>query len=206
MEQQMRCEIISWRRVEQLCRILFRAIRRGGFKPDAIVTIARGGYVPARLLCDYFDITALSSIRVEHYVGARKKKLARLVEPLGIAIQGLNILLVDDVSDTGDTLELAIRHLGGFGPREIRTAVLHHKTVSTVIPDYYAQRIVKWRWIIYPWAVQEDISGFLAGLEKRPASAAEAGRILAERYGLRIAERLLREIMSATTPGQRAVG
>jgi hypoxanthine phosphoribosyltransferase len=28
------------------------------------------------------------------------------------------------------------------------------------VPDYYAKKIVKWRWIIYPWAAYEDLVGF----------------------------------------------
>ncbi|AKB12522.1 Xanthine-guanine phosphoribosyltransferase [Methanosarcina thermophila CHTI-55] len=40
------------------------------------------------------------------------------------------------------------------------TAVLQHKTCSAFTPDFYAQKIIKWRWIIYPWARYEDLAGF----------------------------------------------
>jgi hypoxanthine phosphoribosyltransferase len=48
------------------------------------------------------------------------QKLARLTDPLAIDIKGKNVLLVDDVNDTGDTLELAVQHLKEFSPKDVR--------------------------------------------------------------------------------------
>jgi len=52
MREEMRCELISWADVEQRCQHLAGQIRASGFFPDLIIAIGRGGYVPARLLCD----------------------------------------------------------------------------------------------------------------------------------------------------------
>ncbi len=197
MEEGMRCEIISWNQVQRLCRALALSIRKDGYHPDAIVTIARGGYVPARLLCDFLDIAILSSIRIEHYTGARKKPQALLVEPLNITVRNKHILLVDDVSDSGDTFALAIKHLQSHAPLTVKTAVLHHKTTSTVTPDYYGHKIVKWRWIIYPWALMEDISGFVAQMEKPPKNIEVAARILLEKYAIRAPKQVLQDVLPA---------
>jgi hypothetical protein len=48
---------------------------------------------------------------------------------------------------------------------EIRTAALHLKTVSKFIPDFYAETVSEWRWHIYPWAVNEDLSSMLAKMQ-----------------------------------------
>jgi len=71
------------------------------------------------------------------------------------------VLVIDDVTDTGKTLEVAITYLKGCNPKEIRTAVLRYKISSTFCPDYYASREHEWRWIIYPWAVHEDLTEFI---------------------------------------------
>ena len=82
------------------------------FKPDIVIAIARGGYVPARILCDRLDIYNLTSIRIAHYTGGSTKlELARLSIPLGIDIKGMQVLLVDDVTDTGDTSYMLHRRL-----------------------------------------------------------------------------------------------
>jgi hypoxanthine phosphoribosyltransferase len=195
MIQQFRCELISWATVKHLSHNLAIKIRNASFEPDVVVAIARGGYVPARLLCDCLNLTDLKSIRIAHYkAGAQKQQKAKLVESLCRDLGGRNVLLVDDVSDSGDTLELARQHMVEYNAGPIRTAVLHHKQTSTVKPDFYAQRIIKWRWIIYPWAVVEDLTGFIDRMPNRPANSGEAVKLLQKHWGLRIRQSLVEEI------------
>ena len=197
MIQQCPCELISWSTVNKLAHDLAVKIRKAGFHPDVVVAIARGGYVPARLLCDYLDLTDLSSIRIVHYVAAAcKKKKAELVERLNRDLRGKRVLLVDDVSDTGDTLELGRSHMEEQGTAVLRTAVLHHKQTSFIVPDFFGRRIIKWRWIIYPWAVIEDAAGLIERLPHRPADAGEAVLRLQQDYGLRVRRSLVEEILA----------
>ena len=195
MEPSFRCELLSWTSIYSLSRTLAGKIRQAGFQPDLIVAIARGGYVPARILCDFMDITALTSIRIVHYVaGARKIREAKLVEPLRIDVRGKNVLLVDDVSDTGDTQELALHHIRDAGPKRILSAVLHHKITSPIAPDCYGARIIKWRWIIYPWAVIEDLTGILTRMEQSPATPAEAVQAILDRHNVRVPLSIMEEV------------
>lgn len=183
----MRCELISWNTVYILAERLSLKILDSGFRPDVIVAIARGGYVPARILCDFLDIYHLTSIRVVHYGGgAHKNPEAKVTDSICTDIAGKRVLIVDDVSDTGDTYEAAIPHLEKFQPAEIRTAVLLHKTTATYQPDYIARKVVKWRWMIYPWAVIEDLTGFIREMEPRPQTAEQIGLRLADDYGIRL--------------------
>jgi hypoxanthine phosphoribosyltransferase len=183
----MRCELISWNTVYRLAERLSLAILESGYRPEVIVAVARGGYVPARILCDFLDLYTLTSIRVVHYAsGARKRPEARVTDSICTDIGHRRILIVDDVSDTGDTYEAAITHLEDFGPAEIRTAVLLHKTTARYQPDFIGRKVVKWRWMIYPWAVMEDLGGFVANMSPRPGNAPEIGRRLEAEYGLRL--------------------
>lgn len=195
METKFSCELISWNRIYQLARHLALMIRKAGFQPNVIVAIARGGYVPARILCDFMDISNLTSIRVEHYTaGARKKQYARLTSHIGMDVRGMKVLLVDDVSDTGDTLELALDHLKSCGPAEVKVAILHHKKISAFEPDFYAQKVIKWRWLIYPWAVIEDITGFITRSDKPPKTPEEAARMLENDYSIKVPKQVLEDV------------
>ncbi len=196
MMQKFRCELISWAAIHRLARKLAEQIRKAPFRPDVVVAIARGGYVPARLLCDCLDLTDLGSIQIVHYTaGADKQSKAKLVEGIGRDVNGKKILLVDDISDTGDTLELARHHLEEHRAGSIRSAVLQHKQTSAVVPDYFAHRIIKWRWIIYPWAITEDVAGFIKRMPSRPADAKEAVLFLKKYFGLEIGRSLVEEIL-----------
>jgi hypoxanthine phosphoribosyltransferase len=200
----LRCELISWHRVYRLAERLAFAIRDSGYRPEVIVAIARGGYVPARILCDFLGVYALTSIRVVHYAGgARKQPVAQVTERLCTDITGKRILIVDDVSDTGDTYKAAIEHLAAFRPAGIRTAVLLHKIAASYQPDFIGRRVIKWRWKIYPWAVIEDVSGFLARMEPPPRGEAVIRRRLQADYGLRLPAATLRLVLRLLEPGSR---
>lgn len=193
----MPCELVTWTAVQRLAGSLAERIRTTGFRPAQMVAIARGGFVPARLLCDYLDITELTAIRIVHYhAGAERQRQARLVEGLGHALEGCNVLLVDDISDSGDTLALAREHLMCQGAGAVRIAVLHHKQSSQVVPDFHAQRITRWRWVIYPWAVHEDIGGFLRRLPQPPADVDDAMALLWQQHRIRVPRRLLSEVLA----------
>lgn len=199
----MRCELISWSEVQQLCLRLASLIRDSNYQPDIVVAIARGGFVPARLLCDYLDIMALTSIKIEHYLaGSTKQEQAVIRFPLCTAIENQRVLLVDDVNDSGDTLDVALQHLLSFQPREVRTAVMHHKTSSHFPVDYLAKTVIKWRWLIYPWAMVEDLSDFIQRLTPPPATLREVQQQLAQHYGIKISQRQLTQLWSLLEPSQ----
>jgi hypothetical protein len=162
-----------------------------------VIAISRGGYVPARLICDYLDIMALTSMRTEHYLSGSVKQAKVIIrDPVCTDIQGLRVLLVDDVNDSGDTLAVARDYLQSFHPREVRTAVMHRKTVTHYAEDYFAKKIIKWRWLIYPWAVKEDITSLLARFTPAPASIEQAQQQLADSFGIKISRQRLKVLFT----------
>lgn len=195
MAERMRCEIISWSEVYRLSRHLAERVMASGYRPDVIVAIGRGGYVPARLLCDFLHSMALTSIKVEHYAqGAHRQPRAVVRYRLGIDVHDLRLLVVDDVNDSGDTFDVVRDYLATQRPREVRTAVMHNKQTTHFSVDYYAKRIRTWRWLIYPWALIEDLTGFLHRMSPPPSSAADAADCLRRDYGLNVSRRTLDDV------------
>jgi len=191
------CELVSWERFYELAQQLARTLRTAAYYPDTIVAIARGGYMPARILSDYLGVFDLAHIKIEHYRGARSERSARIRYPLCTDISDRRVLLVDDVSDSGDTFDVAIRHLREHGDAaELRTAVLHHKRVSTFVPDYFAEEVVDWRWIIYPWAIMEDLTGFLRDMVPPPDSVDAFADYLLDRHGIRVERGTLEDVLA----------
>jgi len=166
MHEKLPCTLITWEDVYDLCRQLAQQLRKANFRIDIIVAIARGGYIPGRLLSDMLGLYDLTGFKMEHYQGAYKQQAAFVKYPLNAPVNGRNVLLLDDVCDSGDTFEMGIEHILHCGAvNEIRTAALHLKIVSKFIPDFYVGKVCEWRWLIYPWAVNEDLSSMIAKMQ-----------------------------------------
>ena len=197
VKNKMPCELVAWDQFSSLVRELAHQIRTSGIEVDMIVAIGRGGYMPARLLSDLLGIMNLASFKIEHYRGSLKSPQAIIKYPLVADVNRQNILLVDDVSDSGDTFTVAIDHINSKGtPQSIHSAVLHHKSVSKFVPEYFAQEVKQWRWIIYPWAVTEDLSVLISAMEPKPVDAKSIQEKLLEKHGI---EPSLQQIQDAVS-------
>ncbi len=137
-------------------------IRESAWRPEAIVGIARGGWVHARIQCDLLGIRNLFSVKVDHWgVTATKDGKAKLSCPLVGDIEGMKVLVVDDITDSGESLTTAVEHIKDTGkPAEVRTATLMHIVGSKFIPDYYGVEIT-WAWEIWPWNFYEDLTALI---------------------------------------------
>jgi hypoxanthine phosphoribosyltransferase len=181
------CDLVTWEQQYRLAKVLARRIKASGYRPDLVIAVGRGGYVPARILCDHLLQNMLTSVKVEHWGTAAEKKEGAVIRfPLCTDIRGKRVLIVDDVTDTGETFEALVEYVKGLGPGEVRTAVLQHKEVSSFIPDYFAEVCPVWRWIVYPWALHEDLVGFIKRVlaEGDPRTLEELKEELAGRYRL----------------------
>jgi hypoxanthine phosphoribosyltransferase len=180
-----RCEVIGLDEVYELAFQLSQSVRSAGYQPDLVIAIARGGFVPARLVCDFLRCRDLTSITVRHYApGARMETAARITYPIGADLRGEKVLVVDDVNDTGETLELVRPHLEDRDAAEVRVAVLHEKARSQARADFRAAAVSDALWLVYEWALVEDTTGFLERLEPRPDRTDECRRRLEREFGL----------------------
>ena len=110
-------------------------------KYDTYVGIANGGVILAGALASYHK-AVFAFLQLKHYDG---RKMLDVVEKGGFfgRYKG-DILVVDDIADTGDTLLMA----KGIIP-EAKTLTLFKKTGSKITPDYYLQSTEKW--VKFPW-------------------------------------------------------
>jgi len=198
MERSIKCHSVSWDEASRLAQTLAHKIVGSDFSPDIIIGIARGGLVPARMVCDLLLLDEMISISTEHWGTASKKEKARIKIslPKEADISGKKVLVVDDIADTGDSFLLIMDYLKEKGPFDIRTAVFQYKTSSTFIPDYWGEKLEEWNWVIYPWAFYEDIAGFVRDLLTRPATNEELKINLRNKFNIIISRKDLLDILN----------
>ena len=193
----IRCYFVSWDKAYRLGRKIAHKIKASGFVPDIVIGVARGGLVPARIVCDFLHQKDLTSIKVEHWGIAVTHGTARIKFPLPeeMDISGKKILVVDDVADTGDSYHVIVNHIMEKSPADVRTAVLQYKTCSTFVPDYWGEKHDTWKWIIYPWALYEDMTGFIKRVLVRPMTREEI-RIGLSVFNIKVSRKDLSEFLN----------
>ncbi|MEM2269127.1 MAG: phosphoribosyltransferase, partial [Thermoplasmata archaeon] len=156
-----RCMLVTWKNIEDWVNVVINKIEFDGYKPEIIIGLARGGLVPARLISDRMQLKDLYAVKTEHWgITATPDGQAKITQTLPINISGKRVLVVDDITDTGQSLSLAIDHVKSMGPSELRSATLLHILHSKYIPNYFAEEVPedKWTWFIFPWNVYEDLT------------------------------------------------
>ena len=190
-----KCVQYSWDEVYALCKKLARKIKESKFKPDVIVAIARGGWIPARILADFLLIKELYSVKAEHWgIVATVTGKAKITQPLTVDLSGKSVLVVDDVADTGETVEIIARHVREKGAKEVKTAVIDFKHTSKFVPDYYAREMERWAWIVYPWSLYEDVKDLIAKLDEKE-EVEEIVRKLKEKFNLKVERSVVEEVL-----------
>lgn len=146
--------IVTWNDIEELTLRIVEDMLDSQFFPDVIVGILRGGWVVARLVSDYLDVEETGSIGIKFYSRIGKTiKTPLITQPLIANVRDKKVLIVDDVSDSGRTLQVVTELAKLYGPKQIKTASLYIKPWTLMIPDYYAASTEKW--IFFPWEPAE---------------------------------------------------
>ncbi|PVX23628.1 MAG: phosphoribosyltransferase, partial [Candidatus Bathyarchaeum sp.] len=193
---------MDWNYFYRLAGQVAKKINSSGYKPDIIVGLARGGWVLARVLCDFVGVKDLFSLKVEHWgVTATPDGTAKLKHPLNVDLTGKKVLVVDDISDTGESLRVSIEYLKSLNPSEIRTATLQHLTCSKFKADYVGEEL-PWRWVIFPWNFTEDMCTIVPKVCKRleldlktDVDVTQIKNELKQSYAVDLTEETVKEIL-----------
>ena len=158
---------VSSEEFEELTRRVAERIQTDGFAPEMIVCINRGGMYPSRKLSDFLDINQIYSTGATNYdennQPLEKPVITQRLDEIGPRLRGRRVLVVDEVCQTGGTMEMIVAHVHEFNPLEVRTAVLHVKPQRVFEPDYHNGSVAEW--VVYHWET-EEYKRFLARQEE----------------------------------------
>jgi hypoxanthine phosphoribosyltransferase len=147
-----------------LIETLALKVYESGWKFNQIVCLAKGGLRVGDILCRLYDVP-LAILSTASYGGKNNQTRGTITFSRDISMTtanlGSHILLVDDLVDSGATLDRSIRwlhHKYGFYIDEIRTAVIWQKACSSAKPDYFAQYLDDSPWIHQPFEKYERMN------------------------------------------------
>jgi hypoxanthine phosphoribosyltransferase len=126
-------ERLSWDQLVHLIDRLAEAVAGREIEPNTIVAVARGGFIPARLLSDRLGVRRLASIGVFYIDSARTtREIYSFPHPMGPTHR---VLLVEDLLESGRSMFHAREALAQTGA-QVWTATLFHRTDSVIEPDF----------------------------------------------------------------------
>jgi uncharacterized protein len=147
---------VSWDDYHRAIEALALMVHESGWRFDHVLCLARGGMRPGDIFSRIFDvplaILSTSSYREEEGTVRGSLDIARHITMTRGALSG-RVLLVDDLVDSGVTLEQVQSHLKTNFPAvtEVKSAVIWCKACSSVRPDFYLQYLETNPWIHQPF-------------------------------------------------------
>lgn len=134
-------------------RALARQIDETDWKPEFVIGIGRGGLTPAVFISHQLDVPMLSIDHSSKVPGFADELLAKVAVK---SAQGVRLLFIDDINDSGGTIDYMRRLLAdnSCDVANLRFAVLINNSRSKASVEYWARKIDRdedKRWFVFPW-------------------------------------------------------
>src|SRR5215203_3072561 len=151
---------VDWEQYHRLIEELCLRIHQSSWRFDSLLCLARGGLRVGDVISRVYDvplaILAASSYRAAAGTRQGQLDIGEYITMTSNALHG-NLLLVDDLVDSGVTLQRVVDHLKSryTGIEELRTGVIWYKACSVFKPDYYVQHLPANPWIHQPFELYD---------------------------------------------------
>jgi hypothetical protein len=138
---------LSWEVFGELSRALAMRVARD-YEPQIVVGVARAGVIPGAVIASILRLD-FYSMRISRWDGSQQVRLRpEILSAAPPQARGKRVLLVDEISTSGETLRLAVAAVRDLEPAELRTATCFVRPMGYK-PDYFALETDQI--IIFPW-------------------------------------------------------
>ncbi len=152
---------ISWSAYHQSIVQLAQLVKEAQWDFDSILCLARGGLRVGDMLCRILH-KPLAILSTASYGNRQQPGQLVIAEHIThTAPLGDRLLVVDDMVDSGKTLQAVLQwliHHPTYRIQAIKTAVIWYKGHSLVVPDFYVHYLPDNPWIHQPFEVYESLS------------------------------------------------
>jgi uncharacterized protein len=153
---------VSWDEYNRMVERLALIVHKSDFRFNQIICVARGGLRVGDVLSRIFEMP-LAILSTHSYTAEGGTIRGELVIAEHMTMTkprlGDRVLLVDDMVDSGHTLEAVHKELPRRFPHmtELKTAVLWWKACSVFTPDFYVEHLPDNPWIHQPFEVYDTL-------------------------------------------------
>jgi hypoxanthine phosphoribosyltransferase len=153
---------VSWDEYNRLVERLALTVYESGFEFNQVICVARGGLRVGDVLSRIFELP-LAILSTHSYTAEGGTIRGELVIAEHMTMTrprlGDRVLLVDDMVDSGHTLEAVHKELPKRFPHltQLKSAVLWWKACSVFAPDYHVEHLVANPWIHQPFEVYDTM-------------------------------------------------
>jgi hypoxanthine phosphoribosyltransferase len=137
---------LSWELFGELCRALAVRVSHD-YRPDLVIGVATAGVLPAATVAAMLHAEFLS-MKISRRDGHSMRASPQVLSPTPIEARGRRVLIVDEITTSGDTLRLALAAVREVGPADVRTATSFVRP-GGYRPNYFALETNQL--IVYPW-------------------------------------------------------
>jgi len=139
---------LTWRGIMSLCTKIVKKLKDKypNIVDYEIIGLSRGGLIPAVIISNMLNIRKVYSIGMKSYTNEEKDHFELYQIPEVSKID--KILLIDDISDSGDSFSATKEMLQG---KTVATASLTLKHKTKFKPDVFGKAIKDDVWVVFPW-------------------------------------------------------
>lgn len=138
---------VDWTMFGELCRALALKVARE-YEPEVIVGIARAGVIPGAVIASMLRLD-FYSMKISRRSGEEvERQRPEILSAAPREVEGRRVLIVDEITTSGDTLRLALAAVRDVHPAEVRTATSFARTTGYQ-PDFSA--LTMDATVIFPW-------------------------------------------------------
>lgn len=138
---------LDWAMFGELCRALALRVARD-YDPEVVIGIARAGVIPAAIVASILDVEFYSLQITRRDGDDQVRQRPEIFSDVPREVQGKRVLIVDEITSSGDTMRLALAAVRDQRPSEVRTATSFART-SGYKPDYTA--LTMDAEVVFPW-------------------------------------------------------
>lgn len=154
--------IIEWSKIDEISADIAKRIKKENYNPDIIISIVRGGMIPSVILSHKLNIRDIENVVIKETIddSINAQKIAPQIQENKYLnkIKNKNVLIVDDIVGSGNTLRKLKQEIQKYSPQEIKTAIYFinkinwnkaNDTQYSELIDYIGEELNGW--VIFPW-------------------------------------------------------
>ena len=136
---------LTWHEVNESVIEIHKFLSNTGHKPDAIITLHKGGIIPAGILSYHLQVNDIYTVKFSGSTIVYGKDIVDIADK--------DIVVIDNLIDSGEKVTLLMQFLRNFSLNNVTIVSLVQKEHSRPLiePHFAPRKVSKHDWVVFPW-------------------------------------------------------